>query len=441
MPYPNEHAVRLNPPGKYERIRRQNDKFGSGIDAIFGIKAGKTELQALRFDAGKFSVSQVRAWLKAHKYGGTVEAAVAIASMVCLSIPESVGTAAGPKTESGGYPVQQFTKSMPLGMYTHPETKKVFDCGAANADRLCGVFAKMRTNGIPVKFTQDHGQGSDAVLGEVVEMWRQGEDIVWVVEARGENAIDLCQRVKHVSPEIVDELVDGQKNNYGQAVVAVSMTPDPVVQGQRPFVKIAASRVPVLHLSTENKTMFDFEELGKVLAYEGDTLTDETAFAAISETVKKLGEDKDSLKRLLDETKGNVDALTAKVKELEKAGESSELDEELATERAKRIEQRVEASIAGGRLLPAVKDKVLSLLTGTPDARPRLMLSIKASPFTDCLADVFLDLIDANGQVIRPGEKTKVQTLSRLTPGGDDKTFNPKVCEEMREMANPHRKS
>ena len=69
MPYPNEHAMRLNQPDKYKRIRRQNDKFGPGIDAIFGVtEDGKTELQAIRFDKSKFTPEQAKKWLEDHDY-------------------------------------------------------------------------------------------------------------------------------------------------------------------------------------------------------------------------------------------------------------------------------------------------------------------------------------------------------------------------------------
>jgi len=68
-PYPNEHALRLNDPDKYERIRRQNDKFGPGIHAIFGITDdGKTELQAIRFSANKFTPEEAKKWLEEHDY-------------------------------------------------------------------------------------------------------------------------------------------------------------------------------------------------------------------------------------------------------------------------------------------------------------------------------------------------------------------------------------
>jgi hypothetical protein len=63
-PYPNEHAARVESPDKYDKFARNNGKFGSGIDAIFGIKDGKSELQAVRFDKTKFTVDEAKKWLK-----------------------------------------------------------------------------------------------------------------------------------------------------------------------------------------------------------------------------------------------------------------------------------------------------------------------------------------------------------------------------------------
>ena len=64
MPYANEHAARVNNPDKYDRIRRQNNKFGAGIHVIWGIKGDKTEIQAIRFDSSKFTIAEAKAWLK-----------------------------------------------------------------------------------------------------------------------------------------------------------------------------------------------------------------------------------------------------------------------------------------------------------------------------------------------------------------------------------------
>lgn len=74
-PYPNEHACRLNPPGKYDRFARGTRKHGEKqYSVIFGIKEGKSEQQALRYNRGTWSASEASAHCKSH--GGKFEAAV-----------------------------------------------------------------------------------------------------------------------------------------------------------------------------------------------------------------------------------------------------------------------------------------------------------------------------------------------------------------------------
>jgi hypothetical protein len=68
MPYPNEHAFRINDPGKYKSFARQNDKGGPGIDFIFGITDdNKTELQAIRI-SNKMTFEEAKNWIAAHKF-------------------------------------------------------------------------------------------------------------------------------------------------------------------------------------------------------------------------------------------------------------------------------------------------------------------------------------------------------------------------------------
>ncbi len=69
MPYVGEHAARINPPGKYDGLRRQNNKFGKGIHPIFGIlPEGGSEVQSIHFDADVFSEEEAKAWLSEHDY-------------------------------------------------------------------------------------------------------------------------------------------------------------------------------------------------------------------------------------------------------------------------------------------------------------------------------------------------------------------------------------
>jgi ATP-dependent Clp endopeptidase proteolytic subunit ClpP len=77
MPYPNEHACRINDPDKYERIARKNcdmkvdDKC---VDVIYGIKAeGGSEIQALRYPKDVWREEAARAHCK--ERDGTFEPA------------------------------------------------------------------------------------------------------------------------------------------------------------------------------------------------------------------------------------------------------------------------------------------------------------------------------------------------------------------------------
>lgn len=68
MPYPSEHAARIEAPDDFATFRRKNSVFGPGIDVIFGIKDGATLVQSIRFDAQDYSAKQARAWLRKHNY-------------------------------------------------------------------------------------------------------------------------------------------------------------------------------------------------------------------------------------------------------------------------------------------------------------------------------------------------------------------------------------
>lgn len=76
-PFPNEHAFRINDPDGYEEFRRDNDKFGAGISAIWGIYTEdgekKVEIQAIRFDSSKFTFEQAKEWIADNDYDAIEE--------------------------------------------------------------------------------------------------------------------------------------------------------------------------------------------------------------------------------------------------------------------------------------------------------------------------------------------------------------------------------
>jgi hypothetical protein len=71
----SEHSARQADPGQFDKFRRQNDAGGSGVHFIYGIKSGKSQIQAVRFSSDKFSVSEAKSWLVKHKMKTSVVAA------------------------------------------------------------------------------------------------------------------------------------------------------------------------------------------------------------------------------------------------------------------------------------------------------------------------------------------------------------------------------
>lgn len=67
-PYANEHAARIKDPRQYDSFRRRNNGGGRGVDYIFGIKDGTSEIQAIRFRVQFFTVAEAKAWLKRNNF-------------------------------------------------------------------------------------------------------------------------------------------------------------------------------------------------------------------------------------------------------------------------------------------------------------------------------------------------------------------------------------
>lgn len=63
MPYKNEHSCRLEDPDKFDKFNRVNcdqEHEGKCIDVIYGIKSGKSKVQALRYKTDTWNKSDAR---------------------------------------------------------------------------------------------------------------------------------------------------------------------------------------------------------------------------------------------------------------------------------------------------------------------------------------------------------------------------------------------
>lgn len=81
MPYPNEHSCRIANPNLFTTFRRKNNEEsedGREIDVIYGIKSGKTRIQALRYKTEFWS--EMDAAEHCMRRGGHFEAASSLSA-------------------------------------------------------------------------------------------------------------------------------------------------------------------------------------------------------------------------------------------------------------------------------------------------------------------------------------------------------------------------
>ena len=69
MPYPHEHAARVEDPSKFDKNSFRRKSIADGISIIIAMKPGSDsmETQAYRFAKDKFTAEEAKKWLKDHK--------------------------------------------------------------------------------------------------------------------------------------------------------------------------------------------------------------------------------------------------------------------------------------------------------------------------------------------------------------------------------------
>src|SRR5207302_8196333 len=60
---PPEHAALLESPGRFDSLRRKSDFLDDGVAAVFGIQGVEARLQAVLFQADRFTPGEAEQWL------------------------------------------------------------------------------------------------------------------------------------------------------------------------------------------------------------------------------------------------------------------------------------------------------------------------------------------------------------------------------------------
>lgn len=152
-----------------------------------------------------------------------------------------IGSAA---TDDQGAPIQRFHKDLiRVGRFVHPTEGWTIDVTVDRLETWLSAFQKMRANGVDIEVTADHSDDAEAVRGYMIDAFIEDDTLFGVLEMRGEKGIELAEVVKNVSVEIAPDFTDGKGRHYGDTITAVAIGQKPVVPGQRPFERIAASLV------------------------------------------------------------------------------------------------------------------------------------------------------------------------------------------------------
>ena len=309
--------------------------------------------------------------------------------------------AIGPAVVADNTPRRRFLKDMiHVGGYAHPDKKWTLDVAASRIDSWVAAFSKARSAGVDFEVTIDHGKGAKAVVGYLLDMFRDGDRLMGVHEFIGQENIDLASRCKNVSVEIDPDFADGKGNKYGEMIVKSSVVQQPIVPGQKPFIPIAASRgdddrvlMFAADIPQKDSLMpIDFE---KLTALVGEPVTESNIVDVVQKLVEKskaapvddAGDDS------LDTTKGpgkRIAALSRKTTLAALAG--------LATKLPESVRAKLALSLAGTEDKPST----LCLARGDSDSAP-------ADPILAALADM-PDLVDvaelSKGQHLPDGKKS-----------------------------------
>lgn len=280
------------------------------------------------------------------------------------------------------------------GKYSHPKAGWTATWTKDDLESFVRTFEAMRANGYDVEVTKDHSAKVDDVIGYVTGMDVIGETLYATMEIRGEQSLDLVQRVRNVSIEVAPSLVDGSGRKYGASIVAVSVVQKPIVTAQGEFVRAASleaggidSDVGILIGAgrTVEETGDNAMDVKKILSLLGTMIGAEVTEAnAEAELTKWIDKSRSTTKALSEaqskaaDLQARVDVLSGQIKAAAAQSYSalSEPQREAIDMRAEAIGERLDTLIGKIITIDADVVKLLSqAVLGAPASRNVLMLS------------------------------------------------------------------
>lgn len=332
---------------------------------------------------------------------------------------------------------------LPLGKYLDSK-KEEFVVDPARVDRLMSNFtrAKSKSGFTPFLPPSHAARRGDSNFGFAVDTRKNERGSLEVLcQLVGEDAVLAAARNK-VSICTVRDVVDEHGNEFDELIDHVAIIPDPQLNNLESFTPaIAASRgsVPVTSLqlaAQKDESMIDLKKLRASLA-AAESLTDE-AVIAMAET--KIGEAATNATALttaqkelnlsrakVTELEGKITAADTKVLELSRTAPPPPPDPRTMMLLSRSLKTERQQAIASGGINPDTAKELDKLLeeNGKPNT-----LALSSTPGSDELLAGRIWQILRNNKPVPVGEKTRVQSLSRMTPSDNEADLDEKALAE-----------
>jgi hypothetical protein len=360
MPYPNEHSARLKSPGQYTRVRRENNKLGAGIHAIWGVKADNSvEIQAIRFDKSKFSVFGAKNWLNKHDYRPIAFEPASGETMEYL-IPISLQEI----QENGQWHVLLYS-----GKFNHPLYGE-FNITRANLETavrnfVAGYGTIKDDSGkkvIPLNYNPNHYDRSpdNAINSGFIKQLKLTDNRLEVFIDWTEKARKYIKRKEYrwLSAEFREDWKDESGTDRGFTVIGAALTNRPFLKNQLAIAVNDQGGGYWLEMFTEEAEepimSEEIEKLREILALDEGT--------DIAETVKNLTEKnadlekklQDSQKKLTDLEKDQKDKMFLDKEAYDKLAQDAELGKKASVDlQEMKINGLIDKALNEGRLIPA----------------------------------------------------------------------------------------
>lgn len=417
MPYPNEHAARLKDPGKYKRFTRTNDKFGSGVHAIWGWldKDGKetSELQAIRFDVKKFTVKAAKAWLKGHDYKPILFEPATKAGANSFILPfKSDGATFLCAGDDEKVPSKLFRKEViKVGHWIKDADDIEFNVTPEILHHWEETFGLFLANGIKVPIPTSHfgTENKGYVRGLVIE----GDSLFSVVEIFGEDA-DVIAATNDVSIFSPPEWVDGAGNIYNYPILHIALTPYPVIPGLKGFEAIAASI-----LTYKEIKKMDWKKVQEALGI-AEELNEDNA----EELILSMAKANDEAAKELKELQKKVTKLESEKQALVLSQDGKKPEPYVIKLAAESVTGKFDGLVQSQKISPVVRDKLVSVFIG--DDLGALTLSLSQGNTSIC--DGVVEALKEN-DVVKLGEQTKAQSLTLEDPTKSGSKESPVVAD------------